>query len=205
MVYQYNGSGVPVGMYLWTLDYTNNAYAATAQPEMANLLTYHGFSIRITGKSGIRYKTGISADLRGRLTSSGVNGYTLKEYGTLIMNNANRGSYPMVLGGEKVLSGMAYGINPSGTLDDKIYETVDGRYRYTSVLVGLPVDQYKTEYAFRGYAVLERGGSRITVYGPVVAKSIYSLADQLLKSGSYAEGTEVYKFLKQLMSDADAL
>ncbi len=205
VVYQYNGSGVPVGMYLWTLDYTNNAYAATAQPEMANLLTYHGFSIRITGKSGIRYKTGISADLRGRLTSSGVNGYTLKEYGTLIMNNANRGSYPMVLGGEKVLSGMAYGINPSGTLDDKIYETVDGRYRYTSVLVGLPVDQYKTEYAFRGYAVLERGGSRITVYGPVVAKSIYSLADQLLKSGSYAEGTEVYKFLKQLMSDADAL
>jgi len=202
VVYQYNGSGVPVGMYLWTLEYKNNAYAATAQPELANLLTYHGFSIRITGKSGIRFKTGISADLRGRLTGSGVNGYTLKEYGTLIMNNANRGSYPMILGGQKVLSGMAYGTNSSGVLEDKIYETVDGRYRYTSVLVGLPVDQYKTEYAFRGYAVLERGGSRITVYGPVVAKSIYSLADQLLKSGSYAEGTEVNKFLKKLMSDA---
>lgn len=204
VVYQYNSSGVPVGMYLWTLEYKNNAYAVTAQPELANLLTYHGFSIRITGKSGIRFKTGISADLRRRLTDSGVGGYTLKEYGTLIMNNANRGSYPMVLGGEKVLSGMAYGINASGSPEDKIYETVDGRYRYTSVLVGLPVDQYKTEYAFRGYAVLERGGSRITVYGPVVAKSIYSLADQLLKGGSYAEGSDVYQFLKKLMNDADA-
>lgn len=205
VVYQYNGSGVPVGMYLWTLEYRNNAYAATAQPDLADLLTYHGFSIRVTGKSGIRFKTGISADLRGRLTSSGVNGYTLKEYGTLIMNNANRGSYPMVVGGEKVLSGMAYGINQAGALEDKVYETVDGRHRYTSVLVGLPVDQYKTEYAFRGYAVLERGGDRIIVYGPVVARSIYSLADQLLKSGSYAEGTEINLFLRKLMSDADAL
>lgn len=205
VVYRYNGSGVPVGMYLWTLEYKNNAYAVTAQPELADLLTYHGFSIRVTGKSGIRFKTGISAGLRSRLISPGVGGYTLKEYGTLIMNNANRGTYPMVLGGEKVLSGMAYGVNASGALEDRIYETVDGRYRYTSVLVGLPVDQYKTEYAFRGYAVLERGGSRITVYGPVVAKSIYSLADQLLKGGSYAEGTEIYKFLKKLMSDADAL
>ncbi len=204
VVYRYNDAGVPVGMYLWTLEYQNNAYTVTAQPELEDLLTYHGFSIRITGKSGIRFKTGISAELRGRLTSSGAGGYTLKEYGTLIMNNANRDSYPMVLGGEKVLSGMAYGRDASGALVDKVYETVDGRYRYTSVLVGLPVDQYKTEYAFRGYAVLESGGSSITVYGPVVAKSIYSLADQLLKGGSYAEGTEVYNFLKNLMSAADA-
>lgn len=160
VVYQYNGSGVPIGMYLWTLEYKNNAYAVTAQPALADLLTYHGFSIRVTGKSGIRFKTGISADLRSRLTSSGVNGYKLKEYGTLVMNNANRGSYPMVLGGEKVLSGMSYGINGSGVAEDKIYETVDGRHRYTSVLVGLPVDQYKVEYAFRGYAILENNGKR---------------------------------------------
>ena len=205
VVYQYNDAGVPIGMYLWTLEYQNNAYTVTAQPELANLLTYHGFSIRITGKSGIRFKTGIDAGLRSRLVSSGVGGYTLKEYGTLVMNNVNRNSYPMVLGGQKVLSGMSYGVNASGTLEDKIYETVDGRYRYTSVLVGLPVDQYKVEYAFRGYAILEKNGDQITVYGPAVAKSIYSLADQLLKSGSYEEGTDVYRFLEQLMNDADAL
>jgi len=205
VMYRYNESGVPVGMYVWTLEYRNNGYVVTAQPGLENLLTYHGFSIRITGKSGIRFKTGFSADVRNRLTASGVNGYTLKEYGTLVMNNANRGAYPMVLGGEKVLSGMSYGTASNGAPVDKIYETVDGRYRYTSVLVGLPADQYKVEYAFRGYAVLEKNGVRTVIYGPVVAKSIYSLADQLIKSGSYAEGSEVYQFLKTLMSDADNL
>lgn len=83
------------------MEYRNNAYVATEQPELTDLLTYHGFSIRITGKAGIRFKTGISTDLRARLLNGGVNGYSLKEYGTLVMNNANRASYPMIKGGEK--------------------------------------------------------------------------------------------------------
>lgn len=205
VVYQYNASGVPVGMYVWTLDYVNNAYRVTPQPELVNLLTYHGFSIRVTGKSGIRFKTGISADVRSKLTSGGVGGYKLKEYGTLVMNNANRNQYPMIKGGEKVLSGMSYGMNAGGSLDDKIYETVDGRYRYTSVLVGLPANQYKIDYAFRGYLILEKGGVQTTVYGPVVAKSIYSLAGQVLNNGTYAPGSEADAFLRKLIADADAL
>ncbi len=202
VVYRYNESGAPVGMYLWTLEYKNGAYAVTAQPQMTDLLTYHGFSIRITGKAGIRYKTGISAELRKQLTSGGVNGYTLKEYGTLVMNNANRSSYPMVLGGEKVLSGMSYGVNGSGVLEDKIYETVDNRYRFTSVLVGLPPSQYKVEYAFRGYAILEKNGVQTVVYGPVMARSIYSLAEQVLQMGTYPSGSEPEAFLKNLIRDA---
>jgi beta-N-acetylglucosaminidase len=202
VVYSYNESGVPVGMYLWTLQYKNNAYVVTAQPELENLLTYHGFSIRITGKAGIRFKTGISEELRNRLTSEGVNGYVLKEYGTLVMNNANIASYPMIKGGEKVASGMSYGINANGGLDDKIYENVNGRLRFTSVLVGLPASQYKTEYAFRGYAILEKDGVQTTVYGPIMARSIYSLAEQVLGMGTYAEGSDAWNFLKQIMSDA---
>lgn len=204
VVYQYNPSGVPVGMYVWTLDYQNNAYTVTAQPEMAGLLTYHGFSIRVTGKSGIRFKTGIATDLRSKLTSAGVGGYRLKEYGTLTMNNANRNAYPMIKGGEKVLSGMSYGNNASGALEDKIYETVDGRYRFTSVLVGLPADQYKTEYAFRGYIVLEKNGVQTTIYGPVVARSIYSLAQQVVNAGTYTQGSDADVFLRKLIADADA-
>lgn len=60
-----------------------------------------------------------------------MNGYHLKEYGTLVMNNANRTSYPMIKGGEKVISGLAYGTNANGTYQDSIYETVSGRYRFT--------------------------------------------------------------------------
>lgn len=204
VVYRYNESGVPIGMYVWSLSYANNAYTATAQPELQDLLTYHGFSIRIVGKSGIRFKTGISADLRAALTSSGVNGYVLKEYGTLVMNNANASHYPMIKGGEKVLSGMSYGINENGGLEDKIYETTGGRYRFTSVLVGLPANQYKTDYAFRGYAVLEKDGVQTTVYGPVVAKSIYALAQQVLDMGSYPQGSDADAFLRTLISDGDA-
>ena len=86
-----------------------------------------------------------------------------------------------------------------------VFETVDGRYRYTSVLVGLPVEQYKTEYAFRGYIVLEKDGVETTLYGPVVARSIYNLAQQLLSQGSYPAGSAAETFLKKLVSDADAL
>lgn len=204
VAYQYNESGVPVGMYVWSLDYINGAYIATPEPELADLLTYHGFSIRITGKSGIRFKTGISAELRSRLIAGGVNGYRLQEYGTLVMNNANREQYPMVKDGAKVQSGMAYGSDSSGGFTDVVYETVDGRYRYTSVLVGMPAAQYKTEFAFRGYIILEKNGKTVTLYGPPVARSIYVLAEQLLQRGSYEPGSDAYEFLEKLISDADS-
>lgn len=203
-VMRYNAKGVPVGMYVWILEYYDDAYKVTAQPELTDLLTYHGFSIRITDKSGIRFKTGISADLRKKLLQSGgVDGYRLKEYGTLIMTDANRKTYPMVVGGQKVLQGMAYGTDASGTFKDSIYETVDNRYRYTSVLVGMPASQYKVDYAFRGYATLTKDGQDITIYGPTVAKNIYSLAEQLLQMKIYEEGSDADLYLRKLIKDAD--
>lgn len=203
-VMRYNEKGVPVGMYVWTLEYNDYAYEVTAQPKLTDLLTYHGFSIRITDKSGIRFKTGISADLRKKLLQTdGVDGYRLKEYGTLIMTDANRKTYPMVVGGQKVLQGMAYGTDASGTFKNSIYETVDNRYRYTSVLVGMPADQYKVDYAFRGYVTLTKDGQDITIYGPTVAKNIYSLAEQLLRMKIYEEGSDADLYLRKLIQDAD--
>lgn len=204
-VYRYNDAGVPVGMYVWRLYYSEGAYTVVPEPGLEDLLTYHGFSIRITGKSGIRCKTGISVDLRNRLAAGSVNGYRLREYGTLVMNNANRARYPMIRGGEKVQTGMAYGINADGGFTDVVYETVEKRYRYTSVLVGIPASQYKTEFAFRGYIILEKNGQQITLYGPPVAKSIYSLAEQVLERGTYEPGSEAYEFLRQLISDGDSV
>ena len=201
-VMRYNEKGAPVGMYVWTLEYKDYAYEVTAQPKLTDLLTYHGFSIRITDKSGIRFKTGISADLRKKLLQTdGVDGYRLKEYGTLIMTDANRKTYPMVVGGQKVLQGMAYGTDASGIFKDSIYETVDNRYRYTSVLVGMPANQYKVDYAFRGYATLTKDERDITIYGPVVAKNIYSLAEQLLRMKIYEEESDAD--LRKLIQDAD--
>lgn len=204
IMYQYDASGVPTGMAVWLLNYDKTCYRATEVSELRDLLTYHGFSIRITGRSGIRYKTGISVDTRQQLLGQGIQGYTLKEYGTLIMNNANRGTYPMVLGGQKVSRGVSYGTDDNGVHVDTIYEKVDNRYRYTAVFVGLPVEQYKTEFAFRGYMTLTKDGQDITLYGPIMARSIYGLSQQLLTMGLYPEDSETYRFLQQLVDDADA-
>lgn len=205
VMYKYDASGVPVGMYVWSLSYSGTAYTATAQPELADLLTYHGFAIRITGKSGIRFTSGISTELRAKLTTTGVNGYKLQEYGTLVMNQANMSQYPMVKGGTKVASGISYGRDANGNLQDVVSETTEGRYRFTSVLVGLPVEQYKTEFAFRGYVILEKNGAQTVVYGPVKSYSIYNLAKVLLGKGSYQQGSSAYQFLEKIVSDADAL
>ncbi|NLL76494.1 MAG: hypothetical protein GX235_04515 [Clostridiales bacterium] len=203
VMYKYNESNVPIGMYVWRLKHNGTGYEATAVPELEDILSYHGFSIRITGKSGIRFKTGISSSLRSQLISQGAAGYVLKEYGTLVMNNANRAQYPLIKGGEKVLSGMSYGKSPDGVLEDKIYETVSGRHRFTSVLVGLPSNQYKTEYAFRGYIILTKDGTDVTLYGPTVWKSIYSLAKQVLTGGQYEKNSSADLFLNKLIEDAD--
>lgn len=206
VMYKYNETGVPLGMYAWSLGYNGMTYVATAEPQLEDLLTYHGFSIRITGKSGIRFKTGISESLKSQLiTAPGVNGFTMKECGTLVMNNANRGTYPMIKGGNKVLSGLSYGIDSNGKLQNIVYETVSGRQRFTSVLTGLPAEQYKTEYAFRGYIILEKNGVSYTFYGPPQARSIYSLAKQLLEKGIYEQGSDAYQFLMNIIAEADRL
>ena len=202
VVYQYNESGVPVGMYVWTLQYTGSYYQVTEQPELKDLLSYHGFSIRITGKSGIRCKTGISQEVKEQLLDDGIDGYKLKEYGTLVMNKANLVNLPMIKNGTKVVSGISYGLDANGEAIDKVFETVDGRQRYTAVLVGLPADQYKTEFAFRGYVVLEKDGVTTTIYGPIKSRSIYQLAEQMLASGKYPEDSSTGIFLNQLISDA---
>lgn len=204
-MYQYNASGVPIGMYVWSLSHNGYKYVATQIPELENLISYHGLSVRITDKSGIRCKMGISTTLRSQLIAGSASGYTLVEYGTLVMNSANIAQYPLIKGGTKTLSGMSYGKNSSGVLEDKIFETVSDRYRFTSVLIDLPVAQYKTDFAFRGYIVLSKEGKEVVFYGPIVKRSIYTLAGQVLNAGQYTKDSAADVFLRKLLSDADGL
>lgn len=204
-VYKYNDKGTCIGMYVWLLEYRDGAYSVTYEPGLEDLLTNHGFSIRISGDSGIRYKNGIWPDTRELLLGDGIDGCKLEEYGTLAMTNTNRESYPFIYNGEKVKTGVSYGHDSDGNLIDKIFETgSEGRYRFTSVLIGLPVERYKTDYAFRGYARLSRNDVEYIVYGAPAYRSIYNLAVTIRDAGVYSEGTEAYAFILQLISDADA-
>ncbi len=204
VAFKYKENGSPLGMYVWTLEYKDGDYVITPQPELKDILSYHGFSIRITGKSGIRFKTGISADLKNQLVTADVNGYKLKEYGGLVMSEKAKESYPFIKDGQKIQKGIAYGANADGSIKDVIFETVDNRHRFTSVFVGLPATVYKTPYAFCSYIVLEKNGTETVIYGPTLSRNLYDLTKQLLNMNYYAEGSTEDAFLKQVVSDGDA-
>lgn len=205
-VYKYNEKGTCNGMYVWFLEFDGSGYVATYESELDDLLTNHGFSIRITGESGMRYKIGISPETRSKLIDTGVDGYRLKEYGSIVTNKKNLATYPFVFKGEKTKSSLSYGYDQDGNFVDLIYETGnEGRYRYTSVLTGLPVTTYKNEYAFRGYLILENNGKEVILYGAPAARSIYSIAEVLLSMNTYEEGSNADLFIRKLISDADAL
>lgn len=198
VLYNYNADGVPQEMYVYLLSIQNGNYAVEAVGGLENLLSYHGFSIRVKEPVGIRFKSGINTELRARLLGSGVDGLRLEEYGTMYMANANRGTYPFVWLGGKVASGRSYWVENS-VVNDRILETVDGRYRFASVLTNLPGEQYGTEFAFRSYIILQRGGERYLLYGPPVSKSIYSVAKYLDANGVFLPGSNGYNFIKSII------
>ena len=195
-VYKYS-NGVPTGMYVWTITYKDGNYDETDQSAMTDLLGYHGFSIRISGKSGIRFKSSIGLKAKQSLTSSGIDGYKLVEYGTLIMNKSNLASLPFTYGGKKVQCAVAY-----NSSIDNVYATLNNRCQYTAVLTGIPSSSYKTNLAFRAYAVLEKNGEKSVIYGPILSKSIYDLANQYIKNNTYSSGSSQYKYLQSIINDA---
>ena len=204
-MYKYNASGIPTGMTVWALSFSGGKYTAEKVPALEDILTYHGFSVRITGAAGIRFKTGVSTSTRASLLStSGLNGYKLVEYCTLVMYKTDLDSFPFIKDGTSVKSGRAYW-KQNGKVYDSIFETAGGRYRYTSVLVNIAPQNYKTEYAFRGYVILQKGGVNYTLYGPILFRSIYDVSGQVLSLNIYDEGSAEYTYLTNLRETADAL
>ena len=202
VMYAYDGNQIPKGMYVWSLLYENGAYVAEELPGLKDLISYHGFSIRVQSPAGIRFKSGISESLRGQLLSGGVDGYRLVEYGTLSMTSANRSSYPFVKLGRKTASGRAFW-KEAGAVNDKVFETVGGRIRFASVLTKLPASHYNTEFAFRGYMLLDNGAERILLYGPPVCRSVYTVAKQIDAKGEFKPGSSGYNYIKEIIRSVE--
>ncbi len=200
IAYRYDQAGIPVGMAVWELYYNGITYEARLLPAFGDMFQYHGFSIRIVGRSGIRCTNSISASLKEAFGQGRVEGYALKEYGTLVMRQSNREILPMVRGGLKVQQGAAF-ISGGGV--DNIYALKEGRSQFTSVLVGLPAEEYKTEFAYRAYALLEKDGENVVIYGPAMARSIYVQAQRWIDRGYYPQGGSADLFLRQLLADGD--
>ena len=205
VAYRYDSDENPTGMYIWMLSHDENGYHAEEVSGLRDMLSYHGFSVRVSGKSGIRYKSGIKQDMKKLLTGSGVNGYKLKEYGTLVLSEGKLQGKELTFSAEGVLKGVSYGKDSGGKQVDMVLEQVDGRDRFAAVLTGLPAETYKSDFTFRSYAILTKNGKEYTVYGPQKSRNIYDLANILLEGGYYSEGSDPYEFLKQLIQEADAV
>lgn len=201
--YQYNASGIPTGMYVWRLSYNGSYYTATAIPEFENLFSYHGFSVRYTGNTGLRCTFGIDTAKKTQLiSSSGLSGYRIKEMGTLIMRPDLHAQYPMVYGSSKLGGGKTYGVI-NGKFSDKVIRRVNGRDQFANVLTKLPPERYNTSYIFRAYAVMEKDGNSVVIYGPEMSRSMYTVCKQILNRGDFKPGTSGYKFLKNIVDSVE--
>ena len=201
--YQYNASGIPTGMYVWRLSYNGSYYTATAVPEFENLFSYHGFSVRYTGNTGLRCTFGIDTAKKSQLISgSGLAVYRITEMGTLIMRPDLHAQYPMVYGSNKLGGGKTYGVI-NGKFSDKVIRRVNGRDQFANVLTKLPPERYNTSYIFRAYAVMEKDGSSVVIYGPEMSRSMYTVCKQILNRGDFKPGTSGYKFLKNIVDSVE--
>lgn len=203
VMYCYNEKNTPVGMYVWKLSWQGQVCSATPLPGLQDLLSYHGFSIRIKAPSGIRFKSGIDASVKQRLLNGGIDGCHLKEYGTLFITGNNLKKYPLVKDGTAVSGGRAYYHKSDGSVYDKVFETVSGRNRFASVLVNIPASSYAADLVFRSYVVLDCGGQELVVYGPPMQRSIYTVAVQVKNAGVYQPGTSGYHYIQGIIDSVE--
>lgn len=209
VLYSYDEGGMPAGMKVWLLEYVKDAkgayYKAEYVPEFDDILYYDGFSIRITGNSGIRMISGILSDTRSKLLKQEISGYELTEYGVIVLPEALLSKYPLVKDSDMVGKGIAYGKDATGKVVESVVRVEDGRHYFAAVLVGLPVEDYKTEYSFKSYVALNRNGQELVIYGPQRTSNIYAIANFMLQLSMYPEGSSEKAFLEKLINDSDAL
>ena len=181
----------PVGMAVYKATNTDGTTSVERISEMDDLLRYAGSSIRITGNKGIRLITGINASLKSALTSEGVAGYTLEEYGTLLCWASEVQNGSLSLSDAYARHNYAYSV-ANGT--DPVFRYAGDVVQYTNVLVGFSNEQCVDDIAMRPYITLrDADGNTYTLYGGIVNRSIGYIAYQ--NRGAFTPGTNAYNYI----------
>ena len=184
----------PISMKVWHIQKEeDNQYVAVHIQELDNILQYSGTSIRVTGKQGIRMITSMEKSKKDSLTSEGLAGYTLKEYGTVVTWTSRlEGGNPLVLGRSYSLSNYAY----KKGVADPVFAYNGSLMQYTNVLVGFNLDQCKDDIAMRPYMILtDAEGNDITLYGGIVQRSIGYIAAQNANTFDPVTESNAYKYV----------
>ena len=176
---------------VWMLTFGENGYAATEVPELEDILQYSGCSIRVEGKKGVRMITSMKQEKKNALTSAGLAGYTLKEYGTVVAwANQLDDDHPLVLGAPYVKSNYAFRKNYA----DPVFQYTGDLMQYINVLVNFSNAQCKKDISMRSYMILkDLDGRELTLYGGTVTRSIGYIAYQ--NRNVFDPQSEAYKYI----------
>ena len=181
----------PVGMKVYRVECSEEGATMEEIPEFDNLLLYAGCSIRLSSIKGIRMITTIGQSEKSSLTGkSGLAGYTLEEYGTVVMRGV----------GEPTLeTSQSYNYAYKKGTADPIFGRANGRIQYTNVLIGFSLDDCKDVLTMRPYIVLRdmATGQTVTLYGGCVSRSIGYIAKQ--NENTYKPGTIGYKYVHEII------
>ena len=185
----------PTGLMVWRVTENEDGTPNVERlEELDNVLQYSGFSIRISGTPGIRMITSVPTDMKKALTSGGLAGYTLEEYGTLIAWADADGNNDMTLDTPDVLSAFAY----KKGVADPVFNTTGGLTQYTNVLVDFRYDQVPRDLAMRSYMKLsDADGSEVVLYGGPVQRSIGYVAYQ--NRNAFQPRTDAYEYVWNLI------
>ena len=114
--------------------------------------------------------TSMKQEKKNALTSAGLAGYTLKEYGTVVAwANQLDDDHPLVLGAPYVTSNYAFRKNYA----DPVFQYTGDLMQYTNVLVNFSNAQCKKDISMRSYMILkDLDGRELTLYGGTVTRSV---------------------------------
>ena len=184
-----DGQAYPAHMQVWLLEQQVEGYVLQPMEQLADILVYRGASIRIRGNKGIRLITGVPEDKKETLIQSGIDGWKLLEYGTLVAWDTEHPAGELLLNKKYSHSAVAYRRGKA----DPIFRSKDGLCEYTNVLVNLTDEKCVPQLAMRPYMKLEREGETLVLYGGTVTRSIGYIASQ--NRNAFAPGTAAYAYL----------
>ena len=184
-----DGQAYPAHMQVWLLEQQVEGYVLQPMEQLADILVYRGASIRIRGNKGIRLITGVPEDKKETLIQSGIDGWKLLEYGTLVAWDTEHPAGELLLDKKYSHSAVAYRRGKA----DPIFRSKNGLCEYTNVLVNLTDEKCVPQLAMRPYMKLEREGEILVLYGGTVTRSIGYIASQ--NRNAFAPGTAAYAYL----------
>ena len=181
----------PTSMRVYRIHRADDGATVTEITELADLLQYRGCSIRVTGKQGIRIITAITDSNKAALTGSGLAGFTLEEYGTVVCwASSLPAGESLTLGKSFARSNYAY----KKGVADPIFARVNGTMQYTNVLIGFSLEECSQDLVMRPYITLrDAEGNLVTLYGGSVQRSIGYIAYQ--NRSVFSAGTPAYEYV----------